>query len=166
MKIRQIVLADPATVAGFILENLKQLGLQIGNQLSDDDGSDSLLICPPGYEADLNGALLIRRALAEGGAVLIKEADSPAVLEEIARTGGISQATRDHLEAYALFCSLQSDARRLEALQAGMEGMPLYAAAAYEKIQELRYGENWHQKAALYGKPGGLGLQKAKKLNG
>jgi phosphoribosylaminoimidazolecarboxamide formyltransferase/IMP cyclohydrolase len=44
--------------------------------------------------------------------------------------------------------------------------MPLYAAAAYEKVQDLRYGENWHQKAALYRRPGALGLQGAKKLNG
>jgi phosphoribosylaminoimidazolecarboxamide formyltransferase/IMP cyclohydrolase len=44
--------------------------------------------------------------------------------------------------------------------------MPRYAGAAYEKVQDLRYGENWHQKAALYSKPNGLGLQRARKLNG
>ena len=44
--------------------------------------------------------------------------------------------------------------------------MPRYVAAAYEKVQDLRYGENWHQKAALYRKQNGLGLHKARKLNG
>jgi phosphoribosylaminoimidazolecarboxamide formyltransferase/IMP cyclohydrolase len=39
-------------------------------------------------------------------------------------------------------------------------------AAAYEKVQDLRYGENWHQKAALYRKENDLGLTKARKLNG
>ena len=166
MKIKQVILADPAHDAGFIPQSLKQLGLQISDHNGQDNYSDSLLICPPGYEADIKGSLLIRQALACGGAVLMKESDAPAVQEEIAQTGGLGPATRDRLEAYALFCCLQSDARRLEALQAGKEGMPLYAAAAYEKMQELRYGENWHQKAALYRKPGALGLQKAKKLNG
>jgi len=54
----------------------------------------------------------------------------------------------------------------LAALQAGANSMPRYAAAAYEKVQDLRYGENWHQKAALYSKQSGLGLQMARKLNG
>ena len=44
--------------------------------------------------------------------------------------------------------------------------MPRYAAAAYEKVQDLRYGENWHQKAALYSKENGLGLHTTRKLNG
>jgi phosphoribosylaminoimidazolecarboxamide formyltransferase/IMP cyclohydrolase len=166
MKIKQVILADPATVAGSVLESLKQLGLQISDRLGQGSCSDSLLICPPGYEEDTKGSLLIRQALAGGAAISIKDSDACPVLEEIAETGGLSQATRDRLKAYALFRCLQSDARRLEALQAGMEGMPLYAAAAYEKMQELRYGENWHQKAALYVKPGTLGLQMAKKLNG
>jgi phosphoribosylaminoimidazolecarboxamide formyltransferase/IMP cyclohydrolase len=39
-------------------------------------------------------------------------------------------------------------------------------AEAYEKVQDLRYGENWHQKAALYRKQNDLGLTKARKLNG
>ncbi|HQE98005.1 MAG TPA: phosphoribosylaminoimidazolecarboxamide formyltransferase, partial [Methanothrix sp.] len=166
MKIKQVILADPATAAGSVLESLKQLGLQISDRLGQGSCSDSLLICPPGYEEDTKGSLLIRQALAGGAAISIKDSDACPVLEEIAETGGLSQATRDRLKAYALFRCLQSDARRLEALQAGMEGMPLYAAAAYEKMQELRYGENWHQKAALYVKPGTLGLQMAKKLNG
>jgi phosphoribosylaminoimidazolecarboxamide formyltransferase/IMP cyclohydrolase len=44
--------------------------------------------------------------------------------------------------------------------------MPRYATAAYEMVHNLRYGENWHQNAALYRKPDGVGLQDAKKLNG
>ncbi|MDM7912307.1 MAG: phosphoribosylaminoimidazolecarboxamide formyltransferase, partial [Methanotrichaceae archaeon] len=33
-------------------------------------------------------------------------------------------------------------------------------------VQDLRYGENWHQRAALYRKAGSLGLPGARKLNG
>jgi len=44
--------------------------------------------------------------------------------------------------------------------------MPLYLVEAFEKVQDLRYGENWHQMAAIYSKANGLGLQSAKKLCG
>jgi hypothetical protein len=40
MKIKQVVLADPAKVAGFIPQSLKQLGLQI----SDHNGQDNTAI--------------------------------------------------------------------------------------------------------------------------
>ncbi|MDD4580035.1 MAG: phosphoribosylaminoimidazolecarboxamide formyltransferase, partial [Methanothrix sp.] len=88
------------------------------------------------------------------------------ILAEIKGSGGLSQETRDHLEAYALFKCMSSDSKRLAALEATRKGMPRYATATYELVQDLRYGENWHQKAALYSKPDGVGLQKAKKLNG
>ena len=51
-------------------------------------------------------------------------------------------------------------------LQEDRNGMPRYVVKAFEKVQDLRYGENWHQKAALYRKHGALGLHNAKKLNG
>lgn len=168
MKIKQVVIpADCSQAASSILPALKQLGLQISEHLPDrSECSDCLLICDPGHEAARNGSHLIRLALAGGCAVLMKASDAPLVLEEIEQTGGLALATRNNLEAYALFCCLQSDSKRLAALQAGGPGLPLYAAEAYEKVQDLRYGENWHQRAALYSKPDGLGLQKAKKLNG
>ncbi|MCU0638093.1 MAG: phosphoribosylaminoimidazolecarboxamide formyltransferase [Methanothrix sp.] len=168
MKIKQVVIpADCSHAAGSILPALKQLGLQISEHLpGNSDCSDCLMLCQSGYESAFNGSLLIRQALARRCAVLMRESDSHPVLEEIEQTGDLCQATRDRLEAYALFCCLQSDSKRLAALQAGEIRLPLYAAEVYEKVLDLRYGENWHQRAALYSKPKGLGLQKAKKLNG
>ncbi len=81
------------------------------------------------------------------------------------RRAAFRQRRRTNLEAHALYKCLQSDAQRLADLQAG-DGLPRYVAAAYEKVQDLRYGENWHQKAALYRKENDLGLTKARKLNG
>jgi phosphoribosylaminoimidazolecarboxamide formyltransferase/IMP cyclohydrolase len=107
----------------------------------------------------------LRRAIGNGCAVLLDNEQSFAVLEEIKETGGLSSKTKNDLEAYALYKCLQSDARRLAALQPG-DGLPRYVAEAYEKVQDLRYGENWHQKAALYRKQHDLGLTKARKLNG
>ncbi|MCK9440568.1 MAG: bifunctional phosphoribosylaminoimidazolecarboxamide formyltransferase/IMP cyclohydrolase [Methanothrix sp.] len=166
MKIKKVVvLAGHSLPAGSILPGLEQLGLQICDRLSGQ-GKDCLLICDTGYVTTPVGALLIRQALFDGSPVLLGNANCSSVLEEIKQTGCLSLETRNNLEAYALYRCLQSDSLRLSALQAGTNAMPRYAAAAYEKVQDLRYGENWHQKAALYSKENGLGLQKAKKLNG
>jgi phosphoribosylaminoimidazolecarboxamide formyltransferase/IMP cyclohydrolase len=153
-------------VAGSRLPGLKQLGLPISDCYSgDDDGKHCLLICDPDYEKSLVGSVRIRQALADECAVLLDGSDCISVLEEIRQTGGLSLETRNNLEAYALYRCLQRDLQRLAALQAG-NGVPRYAGAVYEKVQDLRYGENWHQKAALYSKPDGLGLHRARKLNG
>jgi hypothetical protein len=88
MKIKQVILSDPAHDACFIPQSLKQLGLQISDHNGQDNYSDSLLICPPGYEADIKCSLLIRRALACCGAVLMKESDAPR------RSGGNSPDRR------------------------------------------------------------------------
>jgi phosphoribosylaminoimidazolecarboxamide formyltransferase/IMP cyclohydrolase len=166
MKIKKVVvLTGQAQVAGSIIPGLEQLGLQICDRLPGQ-GTDCLLICDPGYETAPAGSLLIRQALFDGSPVLLNNSDGPSVLEEIKLTGGLSLETRNNLEAYALYRCLQSDSMRLSALQASTNAMPRYAAAAYEKVQDLRYGENWHQKAALYSKQNGLGLHTARKLNG
>ncbi|MDQ1261471.1 MAG: phosphoribosylaminoimidazolecarboxamide formyltransferase / cyclohydrolase [Euryarchaeota archaeon] len=166
MKIKKVVvLAGHSLLAGSILPGLEQLGLQICDRLPGQ-GTDCLLICDSGYVATPAGSLLIRQALVDGSAVLLGNTNCPSVLEEITQTGGLSLETRNILEAYALFKCLQGDSERLFVLQAGTNAMPRYAATAYEKVQDLRYGENWHQKAALYSKQNGLGLHTARKLNG
>jgi phosphoribosylaminoimidazolecarboxamide formyltransferase / IMP cyclohydrolase len=168
MKIKKVVvLADQAQVASSRLPGLEQHGVQICDKLPGEGGGlDCLLICNNEYEATSAGSLFIRRALADGCAVLLNAADYASVLEEINQTGGLSLETRNNLEAYAIFRCLQSDSLRLSILQAGKNAMPRYAVTAYEKVQDLRYGENWHQRAALYKKQNGLGLHTARKLNG
>lgn len=170
MEIKQIVVLTGQTeAASSILPGLEQLGLQIriSNHFSlDDNGQDCLIVCDPGYVETPSGSVLIRQALGNGCIVLQDGMHCSAVLGEIKQTGGLSSATRNHLEAYALYRCLQSDAQRLAELQSGIDGLPQYVATAYEKMQDLRYGENWHQKAALYRKQDDLGLPVARKLNG
>ncbi|MEI8002713.1 MAG: bifunctional phosphoribosylaminoimidazolecarboxamide formyltransferase/IMP cyclohydrolase [Methanothrix sp.] len=166
MKIKQVVVLTDQ-VASSRLPGLEQLGLQICDQLpSEGAGKDCLLICDLEYGTNPAGSLLIRQALANGSPVLLDSTYCSSVLEEIKQTSGLSLETRNNLETYALYRCLQNDSLRLSALQAGQNAMPRYAVAAYEKVQDLRYGENWHQKAALYSKQNGLGLHKARKLNG
>ncbi len=168
MKIKQVVvLADQAREASSILPGLEQLGLQISDHLSfDGNGSESLLICRSGFEETPSGSVLIRQALSEGCSILLDGGNCSSALDEIKQTGGLCQETRDDLAAHALYKCVESDARRLAALQSKTGGMPRYVVAAFEKVQDLRYGENWHQVAALYRKEEGLGLHRAQKLNG
>lgn len=165
MKIRQVVfLADRSPGASSILPGLEQLGLQICDRFSTDV-SESLVVCDPGFEATPSGSAVLRQALGRGCSVLL-DPGRTAVLEEIQQTGGLSEETRRELAAQVLFRCIESDARILEILQKGSNGLPRYEVKAFEKVQDLRYGENWHQKAALYRRSGGLGLHTARKLNG
>jgi len=168
MKIRQvIVLANPSQVASSIPSGLTQLGLQIRDRFSpDDNGFDSLLLCDPGFENTPNGSAILRQAVSCGCCILLDPQSQSSILEEIGKTGGICEETRKNLAAYALYKCLESDARVLEALQNGASAMPRYVVNAFEKVQDLRYGENWHQRAALYRRNGALGLHRAEKLNG
>jgi len=168
MKIKQVVvLAGQAKEASSILPGLEQLGLQINDHFSSDgNGSESLLICRSGFEDTPSGSALIRQALCKGCSILLDAGNCSSVVEEIKQTGGLCQETRANLAAHALYKCLESDARLLAALQTKTSGMPRYVVAAFEKVQNLRYGENWHQTAALYRKKNGLGLHRAKKLNG
>ena len=163
MQIRQVVvLADQSQIVTSVLPGLEQLGLQICKGFSSH-GSDSLLVCDSSLVRDPSGTALIRHALSMGCCVLMEGWRSPMVVEEIRQTGGLGEETRRALAAQALYRCLESDAQQLAALQ---NGMPLYVVEAYQKEQDLRYGENWHQRAALYRKRGALGLHQARKLNG
>lgn len=164
MQIRQVVILSEDSRANAVLPGLEQLGLHICDSFSGDS-SESLLVCSPGFESTPSGAAIIRSAISNGCCVLMDLSQAEAVLEEIKRTGGISDETRNGLAAYAIYRCIESDARLLAALQ-NANVLPKYSVAAFEKVQDLRYGENWHQRAALYRKRRGLGLHTARKLNG
>ncbi len=168
MKITQVaVLAGRAQLDSSFLSGLKQLGLQICSHFSiERNGSDSLVVCCPGFEATSFGSTLVRQALSNGCAVLLDPSNFSSILDEIKNTKCLSEETRNDLAAYALFRCLESDSKVLAAWQENRNGMPQYVVKCFEKVQDLRYGENWHQKAALFKKPGALGLHEAQKLNG
>jgi phosphoribosylaminoimidazolecarboxamide formyltransferase/IMP cyclohydrolase len=45
-------------------------------------------------------------------------------------------------------------------------GFPGWIGASWDRVTPLRYGENSHQRAALYGTPGGAGIAQATQLGG
>ena len=129
---------------------------------------------------DIGGPSMIRSAAKNHAsvAVVVSPSDYSAILGELQRSDGtLSQATRSRLAAQAFAHTAAYDAtitRYLaaqlpadgEETQAG-QGFPDLLTLAFTKVQDLRYGENPHQKAAFYREPASNGgLASAEKLHG
>jgi phosphoribosylaminoimidazolecarboxamide formyltransferase / IMP cyclohydrolase len=105
---------------------------------------------------DIGGPSMIRSAAKnyQSVAVIVNPDRYDAVLTELEENHGkLSQETRNHLCAEAFMHTAQYDAliaSYLSKVLVGSEGMPELLSPALEKVSELRYGENPHQKAAFY----------------
>jgi phosphoribosylaminoimidazolecarboxamide formyltransferase/IMP cyclohydrolase len=79
------------------------------------------------------------------------------VLEEIRREGGLSRELRRQLAAEAFAHTAAYDAA-VGGWFASSEGaLPAFVGLAFEKLEDLRYGENPHQRGALYAEAAGPG---------
>ena len=119
---------------------------------------------------DIGGPAMIRSAAKNyaGVAVVVSPDDYTAVAEEMrASAGKLSPETRWRLAKKAFRTTADYDAAisaRLE--QVDSEGpLPLDLNLRAPKLMDLRYGENPHQQAALYGRPG-AGIAGGEKLHG
>ena len=131
-------------------------------------------------QIDIGGPAMIRAAAKnhESVAVVVSPADYDAVAVAI-EAGGTDTATRRRLAAQAYrhtadydiaVASWMTSVRAAEpvdpAADAGSVSFPVWAGASWHRRAVLRYGENPHQAAALYGTPGGGGLAAADQLHG
>ncbi len=123
---------------------------------------------------DIGGPSMIRSAAKNHAAVavVVSPSDYPAILSELRRNqGALSQETRSNLAVQAFAHTAAYDAtitQYLGGLSGGAEReFPEVLALGFEKVQDLRYGENPHQRAAFYREPGAkAGIASAKKLHG
>ncbi len=110
---------------------------------------------------DIGGPAMVRAASKnhESVTVIVDPADYPQVLGDLdANDGATSIDTRSSLAAKAFAHTAKYDTmvsnylmgRETEAAESFPDTLPL----VYEKIQDLRYGENPHQRAAFYREPG------------
>jgi phosphoribosylaminoimidazolecarboxamide formyltransferase / IMP cyclohydrolase len=106
---------------------------------------------------DVGGPAMVRAAAKNHAAVLVvvDPADYPLLLAELDRhAGGSGLATRERLAAKAFAHTAAYDAMVAAYLggrsAAPAEPFPALLPLVYEKVQELRYGENPHQRAAFY----------------
>jgi phosphoribosylaminoimidazolecarboxamide formyltransferase/IMP cyclohydrolase len=129
---------------------------------------------------DIGGPSMIRSAAKNfhDVAVVTSPADYAAVAEELVRTGGaLSLETKWRLaqKAFATTAAYDSAiATTLERIPTpadsltppAEESFPQTLRLSFQKTLDLRYGENPHQKAAMYSDSSGVGVANARQLQG
>jgi phosphoribosylaminoimidazolecarboxamide formyltransferase/IMP cyclohydrolase len=107
---------------------------------------------------DIGGPTMIRAAAKNHAfaAVVVDPADYGGVLSELRESEGrLVLATRERLAAAAFALTARYDAAISTWFSARThEGFPPHWREAYEKVSDLRYGENPHQQAAFYARVG------------
>jgi phosphoribosylaminoimidazolecarboxamide formyltransferase / IMP cyclohydrolase len=125
---------------------------------------------------DIGGPSMIRSAAKnfQDVAVVTSPADYSAIAEEMSQSGGeLSRATKWRLaqKAFATTAAYDSAiASTLERVSANRDapqaGFPQNLGLSFRKITDLRYGENPHQKAAMYSDGTGEGVANGRQLQG
>jgi phosphoribosylaminoimidazolecarboxamide formyltransferase/IMP cyclohydrolase len=118
---------------------------------------------------DIGGPAMLRAAAKNyaGVAVLVDPADYPRVLAEL-RAGGVSKTTRFALAQKAFAHTAAYDGAIANYLTSLDSKFPDVLTLQLQKLQDLRYGENPHQSAALYrdARPVPGGIAQHKQLQG
>ena len=128
---------------------------------------------------DIGGPSMIRSAAknSQDVAVVTSPADYDAIAEEMSKSGGeLSSATKWRLAQRAFATTAAYDsaiASTLEKISAdghfelqSAAGFPQTLRLSFNKVMDLRYGENPHQKAAMYSDGSGVGVANARQVQG
>jgi phosphoribosylaminoimidazolecarboxamide formyltransferase/IMP cyclohydrolase len=126
---------------------------------------------------DIGGPSMIRSAAKNfhDVAVVTSPADYPAIAEEMAQNSGqLSPATKWRLAQKAFATTAAYDtaiASTLERISANGDrtqekDFPKNLRLSFSKITDLRYGENPHQKAAMYSDGSGQGVANGRQIQG
>lgn len=119
---------------------------------------------------DIGGPAMIRAAAKNFNdvAVVVNPQSYGQIVEELRQFGEIRPQTRMSLAKAAFAHTAEYDAHiaRYLAGQSGEGQFPQSLNLCYEKVQDLRYGENPHQPAAFYREKSGNGIAAAVQLHG
>ncbi len=102
---------------------------------------------------DVGGPTMIRAAAKNHAhvAVVVRPESYDAVTEELSELGGrLSAQTRESLATEAFGATARYDAAISKWFAEREEEFPNHFVAAFEKVLDLSYGENPHQRAAYY----------------
>lgn len=103
---------------------------------------------------DIGGPTMLRAAAKNYKyvSVVIDPSDYDKVIDEIKSNGKVSEKTNFYLAAKVFNHTAHYDTLIANYLRdkAGIEKYPYTISMTFEKIQDMRYGENPHQKAAFY----------------
>jgi phosphoribosylaminoimidazolecarboxamide formyltransferase/IMP cyclohydrolase len=110
---------------------------------------------------DIGGPAMVRAAAKnfESVGVVVDPSSYPAIVDELRERGGLSRDTRERLAAAAFAHTAAYDAAVAGwfAERATETDLPSFVGLALEKVGDLRYGENPHQRGALYREASGRG---------
>jgi len=108
---------------------------------------------------DIGGPAMVRAAAKnfESVGVVVSPDRYAGVVEELHREGGLSRETRWELAAEAFAHTAAYDAAVAGWFAAREDALPAFVGLALRKVGDLRYGENPHQRGALYQEVAGAG---------
>jgi phosphoribosylaminoimidazolecarboxamide formyltransferase/IMP cyclohydrolase len=108
---------------------------------------------------DIGGPTMVRAAAKnfESVGIVVSPDRYDDVLEEIRREGGLSRELRRQLAAEAFAHTAAYDAAVAGWFASSEDALPSFVGLAFEKLEDLRYGENPHQRGALYAEAAGPG---------
>src|SRR6185312_2721607 len=126
---------------------------------------------------DIGGPSMLRSAAKnfQDVAVVTSPSDYPQILDELRSSGGLSLETKWNLSKKAFATTAAYDSAISSALDTisapgGLpqhgEKFPSRLRLSFSKLADLRYGENPHQKAAVYSDGSGVGIANARQLQG
>ncbi|WP_105566072.1 bifunctional phosphoribosylaminoimidazolecarboxamide formyltransferase/IMP cyclohydrolase [Microbacterium halophytorum] len=123
-------------------------------------------------QIDIGGPAMVRAAAKNHAniAIAVSPESYPTIIESLAN-GGTTLTSRRELAARAFAHTAAYDTAVAawfaeDTLAGDADGMPGQLTIQAEKISDLRYGENSHQRAAIYTRVGGHGIAQAKQLQG
>ena len=112
---------------------------------------------------DIGGPAMVRAGAKnfESIAVIVNPERYDTILDELKLESGLTRATRFALAAEAFAHTAAYDAAVggwFAQQQADADALPAFVGLAYEKVTDLRYGENPHQRGALFQEVAGAGV--------
>ncbi|WP_111466972.1 bifunctional phosphoribosylaminoimidazolecarboxamide formyltransferase/IMP cyclohydrolase [Microbacterium suaedae] len=122
-------------------------------------------------QIDIGGPAMVRASAKNFAnvAIVVSPASYPSIIEALAH-GGTTLEARKELAARAFAHTAAYDTAVAqwfaEETMGGGTALPDHLTVQAEKIEDLRYGENSHQRAAIYTRVGGHGIAQAEQLQG
>jgi phosphoribosylaminoimidazolecarboxamide formyltransferase/IMP cyclohydrolase len=122
-------------------------------------------------QIDIGGPAMVRASAKNYAnvAIVVSPESYPAVIESLADGGGTSLVQRRELAARAFAHTADYDRAVATWFAEGTlteTDLPAHLTIKAERLSTLRYGENSHQRAAIYTRTGGHGIAQATQLQG
>ena len=163
-KIHAGILADrrkPEHVSQLAEQDIEPIDLVVVNlypfreTVASGAGEDDVI-----EKIDIGGPAMVRAAAKNFASVgvVVSPSRYGEVLDAIGTDGGLSLDMRRALAAEAFAHTAAYDAAVAGWFAADDATMPAFVGLAFDKVTDLRYGENPHQRGALYRGSGGPGV--------